>query len=99
MRCDASTATDALRWMRFSREGFVLASNSDSTGANIMRRAAERLGAVPVDLRAVLADCCEALGAQGASLIAGRDLDATELASVGLGEGTPSAHELSLIHL
>ncbi|MBO84627.1 MAG: hypothetical protein CL927_04660 [Deltaproteobacteria bacterium] len=81
-------------WRAPHFEDPVSEPSSEPIAADVLLRATRRLADIPVDLRGLLADCCEALGVDGASLIAGKDLDATELSSVGRAEGTPSSHVL-----
>jgi signal transduction histidine kinase len=67
-------------------------SLSESLELDALQRAAVRLGEIPVNVDALLDDCCDGLGCVGATLVAGKGLDAVQLASHGSAEGTPVMH-------
>ncbi len=73
-------------------EDLLPASPSESPALDALQRAAVRLGEIPVELDGLLDDCCAGLGCTGATLVAGKDLDAVQLASSGNADGTPVMH-------
>lgn len=68
--------------------------SSTGPSSDALHRAASRLTALPVDLDGLLADLCEALGLDGASLISGTGLDARNVASWGTAQEAMSHHLL-----